>query len=100
MSDDLEKKTDADRLQELKAELSRHFGRFTRWRALCQERDVTIVEGQLRLAEEVLEVRPWDWTSTIVNTGPPRSTLRCPSADAGPSRLSSRPRSFSKCSPA
>jgi hypothetical protein len=53
MSDDLEMK-DADRLNELKAELSRHFGRFTRWRALCQERDVTTVEGQIRLAEEVL----------------------------------------------
>jgi hypothetical protein len=54
MSDDLEMKTDADRLDELKAELSRHFGKFTRWKALCQERDVTNVEGQIRLAEEVL----------------------------------------------
>lgn len=53
MSDDLEKK-DADRLQELRAELSRHFGRFTRWKALCQERNLTTVEGQIRLAEEVL----------------------------------------------
>ncbi|OJW10303.1 MAG: hypothetical protein BGO49_07080 [Planctomycetales bacterium 71-10] len=53
MSDDLEKK-DADRLDELKAELSGHFGRFTRWRALCVERDVTNVEGQIRLAQEVL----------------------------------------------
>jgi len=54
MSDDLERKTDAERLQELKAELSRRFGRFTRWKAMCQERDVTNVEGQIRLAEEVL----------------------------------------------
>jgi hypothetical protein len=54
MSDDLEQKTDAERLQELKAELSRHFGRFTRWKAMCQERDVTTVEKQIRLAEEVL----------------------------------------------
>jgi hypothetical protein len=53
MSDDLEEK-DGDRLQEVKAELSRHFGKFTRWRALCQERDVTTVEDQIRLAEEVL----------------------------------------------
>lgn len=53
MSEDLEKK-DADRLDELKAELSRHFGRFTRWKALCQEWNVTNVEDQIRLAEEVL----------------------------------------------
>ena len=38
----------------MKAELFRHFGKFTRWKALCQERDVTTVEGQIRLAEEVL----------------------------------------------
>src|SRR5262249_40133661 len=37
------------------------------------------------------EVRPGDWTSTIVNTGHPGSVLRCPSADADPSRLSARP---------
>ena len=53
MSDDLEKK-DAGRLDELKAELSGHFGRFTRWRALCQGRGVSTVEEQIRLAEEVL----------------------------------------------
>ncbi len=33
MSDDLDQKSDADRLRGLKAELSRHFGKFTRWRA-------------------------------------------------------------------
>ena len=52
MSDDLEKED--DRLQELKAELSRHFGNLTRWKALCQERDVTTDEEKIRLAEEVL----------------------------------------------
>ena len=55
MSDDMEKRTDADRLQELKAELSRHFGKFTRWKALCSERGAETVEGQVRLAEEVLK---------------------------------------------
>jgi hypothetical protein len=55
MSDDHEKRSDADRLGELKAELSRHFGKITRWRALCLEGDVATVEGQIRLAEEVLE---------------------------------------------
>jgi hypothetical protein len=54
MSDDLGQKTDAERLQELKAELSRHFGKFTRWKVLCQDRDATNVEDQIRLAEEVL----------------------------------------------
>lgn len=54
MSDDLGQRSDAERLDELKAELSRHFGKLTRWRALCVEWDVTNVEGQIRLAEEVL----------------------------------------------
>jgi hypothetical protein len=54
MSDDLDQRSDADRLQFLKAELSRHFGKFTRWKALCLERDVTTVEGQILLAEEIL----------------------------------------------
>lgn len=54
MSDEMDQQSDADRLDELKAELSRHFGKFTRWRVLCQERDVTTVEGQIRLAEEIL----------------------------------------------
>jgi hypothetical protein len=54
MSDDLEQKTDAERLKELKSELFKHFGKLTRWKTLCVERDVTTVEGQIRLAEEVL----------------------------------------------
>jgi hypothetical protein len=54
MSDERGQKSDADRLQEVKAELSRHFGKFTRWKALCQERNVTAFEDQIRLAEEVL----------------------------------------------
>ena len=55
MSDDLDQRPDADRLQYLKVELSRHFGKFTRWKAMCVERDVTSVEGQIRLAVDVLE---------------------------------------------
>ena len=56
MSDELESAAVAmpDRLDELKAELSRHFGKLTRWKALCQERDATTVDEQIRLAEEVL----------------------------------------------
>jgi hypothetical protein len=42
------------RLEELLAELGKHFGKLTRWRALCQERDTTTDEGKIRLAEEVL----------------------------------------------
>jgi hypothetical protein len=54
MSDEQVKRSDADRLDELRAELSLHFGKFTRWRAQCVEGDVTTVEGQIRQAEEVL----------------------------------------------
>jgi len=46
--------SDSDRLGELKVELSRNFGRFTRWRALCQERSVATDSEKIRLAEEVL----------------------------------------------
>ena len=55
MNDDLDQRSDVERLQYLKAELSRHFGKFTLWKALCLEQNVTTVEGQIRLAEEVLE---------------------------------------------
>ena len=55
MSDQLDQRSDADRLDERKAELSRHFGKLTRWRAVCLERDATTVEGQIRLADEILE---------------------------------------------
>lgn len=54
MNDNLGKQKDADRLDELKAELAKRFGKLTQWKALCVERDVTIIEGQIRLAEEVL----------------------------------------------
>ena len=55
MSNDLDQRPDDDRLNELKADLCRRFGKFTRWKALCQERDVTTDEEKIRLAEEVLE---------------------------------------------
>ena len=54
MSDDLDRRSNDDRLEELKAEFSGQFGKFTRWKAMCQERDVTNVEEKIRLAEEVL----------------------------------------------
>jgi hypothetical protein len=44
----------SDRLEELKAELFEHFGKLTRWKALCVERDAKTDEDQIRLAEEVL----------------------------------------------
>jgi hypothetical protein len=44
----------SERLEELKSNLSKHFGKLTRWRALCQERDTKTDEDQIRLAEEVL----------------------------------------------
>ncbi|MCA1693885.1 MAG: hypothetical protein LC749_03675 [Actinobacteria bacterium] len=54
MSGNLDQTSDAGRLEALKAELSRHFGRYTRWKAMCVEQGVTAVEGEIRLAEEVL----------------------------------------------
>ena len=54
MSDELDQRSDVDRLGELKTELARHFGKLTRWRSLCKERDVTTVKEQILLAEEVL----------------------------------------------
>ena len=43
-----------ERLEDLLTELGKHFGKLTRWRALCQERGVTTDEDKIRLAEEVL----------------------------------------------
>jgi hypothetical protein len=54
MSDDLDRKTYTDRLGELKAELSLHFGKITRWKALCLERGAETAVEKIRLAEEVL----------------------------------------------
>ncbi len=54
MSDDLDQKLDAGRLRGLKAELSRRFGKITRWRVLCQEQNITSMKDQILLAEEVL----------------------------------------------
>ena len=54
MINELDQGSDAERLQSLKVELSRHFGKFTRWKALCFERAAEMVDVQIRLAEEVL----------------------------------------------
>lgn len=42
------------RLDDLLTELGKHFGKLTRWKALCQERDARTDEDKIRLAEEVL----------------------------------------------
>lgn len=42
------------KLDDLLTELGKHFGKLTRWRALCQEQGVTTDEDKIRLAEEVL----------------------------------------------
>ena len=54
MTNKIDKKTDAERLDELKAELAKQFGKFTRWRSLCQEQNIISVGEQIRVAEEVL----------------------------------------------
>ncbi len=43
-----------ERLDDLLTDLGKHFGKMTRWRALCRERDATTDEDKLRLAQEVL----------------------------------------------
>jgi hypothetical protein len=44
----------SERLEGLKAELFRHFGKLTRWEWLCREQDATTDDDKVRLAEEVL----------------------------------------------
>jgi hypothetical protein len=41
-------------LDDLLNELGKHFGKLTRWKALCQEREITTDEKKIELAEEVL----------------------------------------------
>jgi hypothetical protein len=43
----------SERLKELRSELFKHFGKITRWKVLCQERDATTDEEKIRIAEEV-----------------------------------------------
>ena len=43
-----------ERLGEMRTELFRHFGKITRWKVLCRERDALNDEEKIRLAEEVL----------------------------------------------
>src|SRR4051794_21373496 len=43
----------SERLKELRSELFEHFGKITRWKVLCQERDATTDEEKILLAEEV-----------------------------------------------
>ena len=44
----------SERLERLKAQLFEHFGKLTRWKAICVERDARTDEDKIRLAEEVL----------------------------------------------
>ncbi len=43
-----------NRLDELRKELGTVFGRLTKWRARCQERNALTEAEQIKLAEEVL----------------------------------------------
>ena len=43
-----------ERLDGLLTELGKHFGKLTRWKSLCQEREITTDEEKIGLAEEVL----------------------------------------------
>jgi hypothetical protein len=43
-----------ERLEELKTELFTHFGKLTRWKVLCLEREAKTEEDKIRLAQDVL----------------------------------------------
>lgn len=42
------------RLEQLLVELGKHFGKTTRWKTLCKERNATTDEEKMKLAEQVL----------------------------------------------
>ena len=44
-----------ERLEEVRTELLRQFGKITLWKVLCRERDAVTDEDKIRLAEEVLK---------------------------------------------
>jgi hypothetical protein len=50
------------RLQQLLFELGKHFGKTTRWKALCKERKVRTDDEKIKLAEQVLG----EWTTGTV----------------------------------
>ena len=44
----------SQRLDDLKTELAKVFGRFTKWQLRCKEQNATTEAEQIKLAEEVL----------------------------------------------
>jgi hypothetical protein len=60
------------RLKQLLVELGKHFGKTTRWRALCKERQATVDEEKIKLAEQVLG----EWsTGTVAELASHRAKL-------------------------
>ncbi len=49
-----------DRLRLLLIEISKRFGRTTRWKVLCQEQHATSDSDRIRVAEQVLAEPPSD----------------------------------------
>jgi hypothetical protein len=52
----------SQRLQELRAELAKHFGKTTRWKVLCKQQKASSDEDKIKLAEQVLA----EWTTGTV----------------------------------
>jgi hypothetical protein len=50
------------RLDELRAELAKHFGKTTRWKVLCKKHHAETEEEKVKLAEQVLA----EWSTGTV----------------------------------
>lgn len=50
------------KLKKLLAELGRHFGKTTRWRAVCKEQNATTDDERIAVAEQVLQ----EWSTGTV----------------------------------
>jgi hypothetical protein len=60
------------RLQQLLVELGKHFGKTTRWRALCKETNAETDEDKIKLAQQVLG----EWsTGTVAEFSSERAKL-------------------------
>jgi hypothetical protein len=60
------------RLQQLLVELGKHFGKTTRWRALCKENKATTDDEKIKVAEQVLG----EWsTGTVAELSSHRAKL-------------------------
>lgn len=77
------------RLDKLKKELGKVFGRLNKWRARCKEQNVSTVAEKIRLAEEVL-AEPCSGTVAEART----HSLGLQGVDTKPARHPYKPTGF------